>query len=177
MQLLAYVAIAVALLAFVGVGIRAARWHRRSVRPRGRSASLWIDSRAQSGARGTAATGAGIVASIGLVGLVEQYLLGGSLYATSLEIIGGIQSLGSNITAPFTAFGEGISGIISAVFPARVINGAADFTLYSLTQGEWSVFGPLTFPVAVGVVLLGLWVFLAWARRTSLSPLQLWRDR
>ncbi|WP_373190076.1 hypothetical protein [Halolamina sp.] len=126
-------------------------------------------TRAETSPKATATAAAGIVSSVGLVGLVEQYGVGGVLYATFLEIIGGIQSFGATITKPFTAFGDGIANVITAVFPARVISGAADYSLYSITQGQWAVFGPLTFAVGVAAVLAGMYVFMLGFQRMNLS--------
>jgi len=119
--------------------------------------------------RATAKTAAGIVSTVGLVGLVEQYGIGGILYATFIEIIGVIQSAGETITAPFRAFGGGLANVIEAVFPARIMRRAADFTAFTITQGEWAIFGPLTFVVGVIATMLGIWVFMRFLRRMDFS--------
>jgi len=124
---------------------------------------------AGGGAAATAAAAAAIVESQGLVGLVEQYGIGGIVYALSLEIIGGIQSFGTTITAPFRAFGSGLSDLVSAVIPVRIVNAAADFTAFSITRGEWAIFGPATFAVGVGATMAGLWVFTEMIRRADVS--------
>ncbi|MDM9627414.1 hypothetical protein QTL95_16015 [Rhizobium sp. S152] len=125
--------------------------------------------RAQADPRRTAAAAAGIVSSVGLVGLVEQYGIGGVLYATFLEVISAIQSFGGTITAPFRAFGSGLADLVAAAFPVRIVNEAADFTAFSITRGEWSIFGPFTFAVGIAATLAGLWVFLEIIRRIDLS--------
>jgi hypothetical protein len=124
---------------------------------------------ADDDARSTAQTAAGIVSTVGLVGLVEQYGIGGVLYATFLEVIAGIQSLGTTITAPFRAFGTGLASVVSAVFPARIINAAADFTAFSITQGDWAIFGPFTFAIGVVATMMGLYVFMVFLRRIDFS--------
>ena len=125
--------------------------------------------RGQASARKTAAAGASIVGSVGLVGLVEQYGLGGILYATFLEVIDGIQSFGDTVTAPFSALGTGLADLVSAVIPVRIVNAAADFTAFSITRGDWAIFGPFTFAVGVGATMLGLWVFTELIRRSDVS--------
>ncbi|MFC7087914.1 hypothetical protein ACFQI5_13540 [Mammaliicoccus vitulinus] len=100
---------------------------------------------------------------------VEQYGIGGVLYATFLEVISAIQSFGGTITAPFRAFGSGLADLVAAAFPVRIVNEAADFTAFSITRGEWSIFGPFTFAVGIAATLAGLWVFLEIIRRIDLS--------
>lgn len=127
--------------------------------------------RGQSDPARTAKAAAGIVGSVGLVGLVEQYGVGGVLYAISLETISAIQGLGDALFAPVEAFGGGIARVVAAAFPARIINSAADFTAFSITQGEWSFFGPLTFVVGVLAVAAGIYVMVAFVRRLGYTSL------
>jgi hypothetical protein len=130
------------------------------------------DERAQTSPRSTAKEAAGIVSAVGLVGLVEQYGVGGVLYQFFLSIIGAIQSAGSFFLEPLGAFTGGLADVVAAVFPARIINAAADFTAFSITQGDWNFFGPFTFAVGVVAVLMGLYVFVVLARRINFSPIQ-----
>lgn len=135
------------------------------------------DERAQTDARSTAKEAAGIVSAVGLVGLVEQYGVGGVLYQLFLTTIGAIQSAGETFLAPIQSFASGIARVVAAAFPARIINEAADFTAFSLTQGQWNFFGPFTFAVAVVAVLLGLWVFVRAGSRINFSPLSFFFGR
>lgn len=152
----------------VGMGLPFPSDERAEVSTRGAAAG---------GAAATAATAASIVADQGLVGLVEKYGVGGVLYQLSLTAIGAIQSAGETFLAPIRAFAGGIADVVSAVFPARIINEAADFTAFSITQGEWSFFGPLTFAVGVVAVLLGMWVFVRAGSRINFSPLSFFFGR
>jgi hypothetical protein len=124
---------------------------------------------ADSSARTTAKQAAGIVSAVGLVGLVEQYGIGGVLYATFLEIIGGIQTFGDTLLAPFGAFRDGLVNLIVAVFPTQIIDESVAFTAYTITQGEWAIFGPFTFAVGVVATLAGTWMFIALLRRWNIG--------
>jgi hypothetical protein len=132
---------------------------------------------ADSSARKTAATAAGIVSSVGLVGLVEQYGLGGVLYALSLQAIEFTMNLGSLFLAPLRAFRDGVAAIIEASLPDEILRASVSYSAYSLTQGEWAIFGPLTFPVGVVVTMAGVWLFLEMLRRVDLNPLTTLFDR
>jgi len=130
------------------------------------------DERAQTSPRSTAKEAAGIVSAVGLVGLVQQYGVGGVLYQIFLTIIGAIQDAGSFFLEPLGAFTGGLADVVAAVFPARIINEAADFTAFSITQGDWNFFGPFTFAVAIAAVLIGLGLFFVVAQRINFSPIQ-----
>jgi len=95
------------------------------------------------------------------------------LYQLFLSIIDAIQGVGGTFLAPLSAFSDGLARVVAAVFPARIINEAADFTAFSITQGRWNFFGPLTFAVGIAAVLLGLGLFVLVARRINFSPLDI----
>jgi len=135
------------------------------------------DERAQTSPRSTAKEAAAIVGSVGLVGLVERYGVGGVLYQFFLTLIGAIQDVGGTFLAPLGAFSDGLASIVSAGFPARIINAAADFPAYSITEGQWNFFGPLTFAVGIAAVLLGLYLFFLVAQRINFSPLAVLYNR
>ena len=132
---------------------------------------------ADSSARKTAATAAGIVSSVGLVGLVEQYGLGGIFYALFLQVIDFIMNAGSLFLAPLRAFRDGVAAIIEASLPDEILRASVSYSAYSLTEGEWAIFGPLTFPVGVVVTMAGVWLFLEMLRRVDLNPLTTLFDR
>lgn len=125
--------------------------------------------RAETSAKATAAAASGIVGTYGLVGLVERYGIGGVLYAFFLEVIAFIQGIGNTWAKPLFAFANGLANVVSAVFPARIINAAADFTAFSITQGDWAIFGPFTFAVGVVATMMGLGVFMLALRRIDFS--------
>lgn len=125
--------------------------------------------KAGAGAAGVATFAAAVVGNHNLVYLVKNFGLGGVFAQVFLSIIGAIRGAGQTIMAPLEAFGGGLADVVSAVFPARIINAAADFTAFSITQGDWNFFGPLTFVVGVLAVLAGLYVFMQFLRRVDLS--------
>lgn len=125
--------------------------------------------RAEMTAKQTAGAAASIVGTYGLVGLVERYGIGGVLYAISLEVIAFIQGIGNTWAKPLFEFANGLARVVAAVFPARIINAAADFTAFSITQGEWAIFGPFTFAVGVIATMAGLAVFMLALRRIDFS--------
>lgn len=138
--------------------------------PRSQRAALFqTANRGQSSPSGTAAAGAGIVASVGLAGLVEQYGLGGILYALILETIAIIQGFASGLFAPFSAFFGGVARLTAAVFPVRIVNAGADQAAFSLTQGQWSFLGPFAFAAAVAATLAGVYVFVEIVSRLDLG--------
>ena len=132
---------------------------------------------ADTSARTTAKTAAGIVSSVGLVGLIEQYGLGGVSYAIILEVIGFIQGIGVTFLKPLWAFRDGLVGLIDASLPDEIIRASVSFTAFSLTEGEWAIFGPATFAVGVIATMAGIWVFLQMLRRFNLNPVTALYDR
>lgn len=130
-------------------------------------------------AKRTATEAAAIVSTAGLSGLVIEYGIGGAIYALTLQVIGLIQGFGDAILSPFRAFGAGLSRFIEETLFAMigiVSSGAAE-TSRSLTQGEWAVFGPATFTIAVLAALGGLAALIVVLRRLELRPWKLVRGR
>jgi hypothetical protein len=124
---------------------------------------------AGAGAGGVAMAAATMVDNHSLVYLVKNFGIGGTIAQVFLSIIGMIQGAGETFMAPLEAFGSGLARVVAGVFPARIVNAAADFTAFSLTEGDWNFFGPATFAVGVIATLAGIWVFMQFLRRTDLS--------
>ena len=120
----------------------------------------------------TAKAASGIVASAGLAGLVEQYVLGGVIYQFGLSIIGAIDGAALVFLSPFRAFGRGLGDLVGAVVtaPIEIIGKSAEFTAFSITRGDWGIFGPLTFAVGVAAVFAGLYIATNALRRLELRP-------
>lgn len=133
--------------------------------------------KAGAGAIAVSGAAATIVENHSLVYLVRNHGLGGVLYATFTEIIKVIQSTADSLFSPIQAMADGVTSLITAVFPARIINEGADFTAFSLTEGSWNFFGPFTFGVSVLATLFGLLMFMLFIRRFgfSVTSLFFWR--
>jgi hypothetical protein len=124
---------------------------------------------AGAGAAAVATGAAQMVGNHSLVYLVKNFGIGGTIAQLFLSLIGMIQGAGETFMAPLRAFGDGVARLVAGVFPARIVNAAADFTAFSLTEGDWNFFGPATFAVGVIATLAGIWVFMQFLRRTNLS--------
>lgn len=140
-------------------------------------ASHSTNLKAGAGAIAVSGAAATIVEQHSLVYLVKNHGLGGILFATFTEIIKVIQSTAESLFSPIRAMADGVTSLITAVFPARIINEGADFTAFSLTEGSWSFFGPFTFGVSVLATLFGLLMFMLFIRRFgfSVTSLFFWR--
>lgn len=122
-------------------------------------------------------TASSAVGKYGLAGLIKRYGFGGVFLALAYALIDGIQSFGNTVTAPFTAFGNGLAELVEAIVgaPVSIVEQSARYTGFSITYGEWGFFGPLTFAVGVGATMLGLYVFTITIRRLELRPWRLLR--
>ncbi|MBV0925020.1 hypothetical protein KTS45_12515 [Halomicroarcula limicola] len=58
--------------------------------------------------------------------------------------------------ATFDGFSAGVGELTSGLLegPGQILSAGATESAQSLSQGVWAQFGPLTFPIAVGVVVL-----------------------
>lgn len=134
---------------------------------RGTAARMRGDTRAQSESKEIVATGAGVAASGGLVALIKNYLIGGSLYATSIEFVDAIQSVGT-FGQVFSAFGSSIADLVSAAIPAEIVNAGVAASV----RGIRNDFGVSGFLIAIVVTMLGVALFLRFMTNIDWSPIK-----
>jgi hypothetical protein len=60
----------------------------------------------------------------------------------------------------FESIGESLDILIDGLFsqPGRILAAGGAETASSLQQGVWAQFGPLTYPIAVGVIVLSAYI-------------------
>ncbi|QCC47530.1 hypothetical protein [Halobellus limi] len=135
-------------------------------RPRMRVGEFATDSRAQSTEK-IVATGAGIAGSGGLVVLIKDYLIGGTLYATALEAAGFVRTVGSIGTIIGTFF-DNLAELIGAAIPAEIVLAGVRVSSNSLGP-----YGVAAFVVSIAATIAGVWLFVAWIRNVDWSPIGL----
>lgn len=115
----------------------------------------------------------------GVVDYTRAVVFGGSATALAITIAEVLIGIPATILAPFTAFAEGMATFVRGTLlaPVTVTEAGAASSAASFLEGTGALLGPLAFPVAVGVSVAGVFVFLAFIRRISVSPLQLIRER
>lgn len=113
----------------------------------------------------------------GVVPYARMAVLGSLLAATGYALADLILGLGSTIMAPLRAFASGFATFISGTFlaPVRVTDAGATATVSSFLEGTGALLGPFAFPVAVVSAIAGMYVFLWFLRKVSISPMQLIR--
>ena len=119
------------------------------------------------------------VAEDGVVSYARGTLIGGSIAAGGTAIAAFILNLQSTILAPVRAFTSSIATFIGGTIGAPVIitDAGAQTSATSFLSGTGALLGPLAFPAAVLVSALGMFLFLMFLRRISVSPTQLWQER
>jgi hypothetical protein len=115
----------------------------------------------------------------GVVGYSRGTLIGGSIAASGTAIAGAILSFQDTLLAPVRAFTGSVATFISGTIGAPVIitDAGAETSATSFLSGTGALLGPLAFPAAVLVSALGMFLFLMFLRRISVSPTQLWQQR
>lgn len=107
----------------------------------------------------------------GLSGLMIA-LMGGTFATIAFTFWDFIESLGQTIMAPFRAFAEALSTLITGSIggPVVMLEAAAQTGVQSLTEGLFSTFGIFAYPVTMFAVMSGIWVFAQFWQRANLSP-------
>lgn len=105
-------------------------------------------------------------------------VLGSALAAIGYAISDLILSAQSTLFAPIQAFVDGIATFIGGTLGAPVIitDAGAQASAQSFLSGVGAALGPFAFPLAVGVSVAGVWVFLYFLSNTSISPLSVLGD-
>lgn len=109
------------------------------------------------------------IEEMGFSSWVQNAGLGTIILAVVYAITEGIMSLGSTFMAPFRAIGRGLSRAIDGTFLATVdvIDAGATATATSFLDGAAAALGPAAFPVAVGSVVVGIYIFSRGFQRFS----------
>jgi hypothetical protein len=162
-------AVAVWFHALVGelAAVRDALARRRETLTRMRG-----DTRAETDAKTVVATGAGVASSGGLVALIKDYWIGGSIYQLSLSTVNLIQSAGT-IGKVFSAFGSSVAGLVESAIPSEIVDAGVWASSMAIRQD----FGVSGFVVAVIVTMVGVGAFMWFVANIDWSPTQFLRGR
>ncbi len=102
----------------------------------------------------------------------KMSVIGATLASIGYAISDLILSAQSTLFQPVRAFSSGISTFIGGTLGAPVIitDAGAETSAQSLTSGTAALLGPFAFPVAVGVSVLGVLVFLWFLQNNPITP-------
>jgi hypothetical protein len=95
--------------------------------------------------------------------------IGTIILSLVVAISNGILSLGETFLAPFRAIASGLGRAIEGTFGAAigVIDAGGTATELSFLEGAAAALGPAAFPVAVGSVVVAIWVLSRGFQRFS----------
>lgn len=115
----------------------------------------------------------------GVVKYTRGVVLGGGATALALTLVEIITGIPGTFLAPLSAFAEGFASFITGTFggPVLINEAGAAATVASFASGTGALLGPFAFPAAVAVSLSGIYLFILFLRRVSISPLQLIQER
>lgn len=115
----------------------------------------------------------------GVVDYSRGVIFGGGITALGLTIVEIIIGIPGTFLAPVRAFAGGIATFIGGTLGAPVIitDAGAATAAASFASGTAALLGPLAFPVAVIVSAGGVYVFILFLRRISVSPTQIFLER
>ena len=118
------------------------------------------------------------VSEHGVSGYAQVGVIGSALAALAYAIADFILSLQGTLFAPVRAFASGLSTFITGTLGAPVIitDAGAQTAAQSLASGTAALLGPLAFPLAVLVSIMGVFIFLWFLRNTSLTPWTIFGD-
>lgn len=131
------------------------------------------------GARPTADFAADQISDRGFSNFVRDYGFGGILWAVFAQAILTIEAAGDLLLMPFRALAEGLVSLISAIIgePVTIVEAGASTAIRSLTTGLAADLGVFAFPLAVAVLMIGIWTFIVMVQRIEFSPLVFIRSR
>lgn len=115
----------------------------------------------------------------GVVNYTRGVVLGGGATALALTLVEIIIGIPGSILAPFRAFASSFASLITGTFggPVLINEAGALASAQSFAEGTGALLGPFAFPAAVAVSLAGIYLFILFLRRVSVSPAQLWQER
>jgi hypothetical protein len=120
------------------------------------------------------------IAELGFSTWVRNAGIGTIVLSTVVAISEGIQSIGLSFFGPFQAIASGLADAISGTFTAAVdvVGAGGEATANSFLTGAAAALGPAAFPVAVGSIVVGIYIMSRGFQR--FSPLDwvsgLWSD-
>lgn len=93
------------------------------------------------------------------------------LFTMGSVIAAGIDAIGLSFIKPVLALADAGAAFVRGLFvdPLGTLGGAWEFALYSVTEGNWAFFGPLTPLVIFGVILGVFTMYLLWADRFNVD--------
>lgn len=115
----------------------------------------------------------------GLRPFVQQFGVGGIIFAFVVNIIDAINATGELLLAPFRALATGLSVLIEDTFGVSldIIAAGGATAVRSIETGLAAILGPFAFPFAVLVVMIAIWIFIRAAQNIEFSPLVFIRSR
>lgn len=114
-----------------------------------------------------------LIQTYGFLGFIRNVVYGGILYTLGLETNEGISTAADLIFAPLRALGQGTIRLITGTFDnlLLVVDAGTAATVQSFADGTAALLGPFAQPLAVGVAMTSLFVFITMANRLEFSPL------
>ena len=109
----------------------------------------------------------------GLTAFVQEYGVGGILWAL---IVGATDLIGSAfglLQSPFDATATGLTDLIGVVFADPIVTSGIDTAVESFTSGLAAQLGPFAFPAAVLTVMLGIAVLFWLGGAIAFGPFAL----
>lgn len=108
----------------------------------------------------------------GIVPFIQNVGFGGVMYAIILEIITGIQAVGTLISGPIRALGIGTIALVRLFLEGMgdVFGAGTQETVLFFTDGLGQLLGPLGQPFGVGIMMTSLFIFVFAAQRIPWSP-------
>lgn len=109
----------------------------------------------------------------GFAAFIQNVGLGGVAYALILEVISAIQSGGSLLLAGPRALARGLENLIDSTIGGSlaILNAGSENAAWSLLEGTASLLGVGTWPLAIVVVMSGIFVFMWFVNKIEFSPL------
>lgn len=109
----------------------------------------------------------------GFAAFVQNVGLGGVTFALILEIIGAIQTGGSLLLAGPRALATGIRELIESTIGGSllILDAGAQNAATSMLEGVARLLGVGTWPLAIAVVMVGMFTFMWFVNRIDFSPL------
>ena len=107
---------------------------------------------------------------------IRDTMIGGPILALATAIVGAIMAIGDLFLAPFEALASGFGRIIDNIFLSAtdIVGAGAETASRSILDGLTAWAGPLAFPLAVGVVLLTIYMVVSAIR--YISPVDMIRN-
>lgn len=106
----------------------------------------------------------------GLTAFLEEYGVGGVLWAAFIGIADTINSAFNLVTTPFDSTASGLEDVIDETFADAIIGSGVDVAVNAFESGLTNMLGPFAFPAAVLIVMLGIMIFMWFAGTIAYAP-------